>query len=335
MGHIFKMTSFGESHGPGYGVVIEGCPAGLIFDYSLLKKNLLRRRPGQSAVTSARQESDEPEILSGVFENKTLGTPICILVRNRDQRSADYDKIMNEARIGHADDTWKNKFGHVDHRGGGRSSGRETLVRVLAGSVAQMLCHKLCPDLKVKAYTKKISDIELNGDEIKNIWAVDVDSFSTRLGSKDKNSQAEQLLKIAQEQGESYGGIAEVQVKNIPASLGQPIFRKFKSDLAQAMLSLGACNSFEFGAGFDGNSKAGTAFHSHLQADVYGGIRGGITTGEDLLFRVGFKPTSSIKDVAKKGRHDPCILPRAVPVVEAMTWFLLAEHLLWQRLDRV
>lgn len=335
MGHILKMTSFGESHGTAYGVVIEGCPAGLVFDSDLLQYNLRRRRPGQSAVTSARQEPDQPEILSGVFENKTTGTPICLIVRNQDQRSTDYSEIALKARIGHADDIWKSKFGHVDYRGGGRSSGRETLVRVLAGSVAQMLCRELCPELSMKAYTKRIADIELDATDLSQVWSTDVDIFSTRMVSDKKNQQAEELLKRAKEQGESYGGLAEVQLKNVPAGLGQPVFRKFKSDLAQAMLSLGACNSFEFGAGFEGNSRTGSEFHSHLSSDVYGGIRGGITTGDNLLFRVGFKPTSSIKDVAKKGRHDPCIVPRAVPVIEAMTWFLLAEHLLWQRLDRL
>ncbi|AGH94698.1 chorismate synthase [Pseudobdellovibrio exovorus] len=333
-GQIFKMISFGESHGVALGVVIEGCPAGVVFDQDLLVRNMQRRRPGQSSVTTARNEADAPEVVSGVFDGKTLGTPICILVRNADQRSQDYESIQHSPRIGHADDTWKTKFQHVDHRGGGRSSGRETLARVLAGSVAQMLCQQLLPQLQVKSFSSQIAHLQLT-ENAEQIWKVNVDEYITRLPHEKLNNEAVQLLESAKVAGESYGGTVRTFVKNVPAGLGQPVFHKFKSDLASAMLSIGATTSFEFGAGHEAVRSKGTEFHQDLQSAVYGGIRGGLTTGEPLDFSVGFKPTSSIKDTAKKGRHDPCIVPRAVPVVEAMTWLVLADHVLWSRLDRI
>lgn len=333
-GHLFKVATFGESHGEAFGVVIDGCPAGVSFNHELLSENLNRRKPGQSSITTDRKEKDIPEILSGVFENKTLGTPICIIVRNHDQKSADYAKIKSEPRIGHADDTWLAKFQHVDHRGGGRASGRETLCRVIAGSVAQMLCQKLHPEIKIKAYSSQIGEFKISEAERSEIWDINVWDFTTRFPSTLKNSQIVELLESAKTQGESYGGEVEVQIKNIPVGLGQPIFHKFKSDLAAAVMSLGATTSFEFGAGSSSVEQKGTDFHRQMASSSYGGIRGGLTTGEIINFNVGFKPTSSIKNIAKQGRHDPCIVPRAVPVVEAMTWLLVADHLLWSRLDR-
>lgn len=334
-GQIFKFISFGESHGAALGVVIEGCPAGVRFNHELLNLNLQRRRPGQSLITTARNEPDAPEILSGVFEGKTLGTPICIIVRNQDQKSEDYSKIKSEARAGHADDLWAVKFGHVDFRGGGRSSGRETLARVIAGSVAQMLCSQIAPEIKVKGYASTIADFTLNESERNEIWKVDTWQLDSRFPSQEKNAAICKLLETARAEGESYGGQVEVQIKDVPVGLGQPVFHKFKADLAAAVMSIGATTSFEFGAGAGSTAQKGTDFHKNFQSENYGGIRGGLTTGELVSFRVGFKPTSSIKDTAKKGRHDPCIVPRAVPVVEAMTWLLLADHLLWSKLDRV
>lgn len=334
-GQIFKFVSFGESHGGALGVVIEGCPAGVRFNHELLNLNLQRRRPGQSSITTARNEPDVPEILSGVFENRTLGTPICIIVRNEDQKSADYSKIKSEPRIGHADDVWSAKFGHVDYRGGGRSSGRETLARVMAGSVAQMLCQEIEPEIKIKSYASAIADFSLNETERNEIWNVDTWQLDSRFPSQEKNAAICKLLESARAEGESYGGQVEVQMKNVPAGLGQPVFHKFKADMAAAVMSIGATTSFEFGAGAASTVQKGTDFHKNFISESYGGIRGGLTTGEMINFRVGFKPTSSIKDTAKKGRHDPCIVPRAVPVVEAMSWLLLADHLLWSKLDRV
>ena len=334
-GTIFKMTSFGESHGTALGVIIEGCPAGVRVDLELLQKELGRRRPGQSSVTTSRNESDEPEILSGVFEGKTLGTPIAVMISNSDARSQDYSQIQNDPRIGHADDTWRQKFGHVDHRGGGRSSGRETAARVIAGAFARMLCQQIEPKMKVKSFASQISNFKLTDAEIESALLSDIDQYQTRFPSPTRESQVIHLLNSAKTEGQSYGGVVETHIISAPAGLGQPVFHKMKSDLAFAMLSIGATTGFELGSGFSSVTVAGTDFHESINAKQYGGIRGGISTGETINFRTAFKPTSSIKDVAKKGRHDPCIVTRAVPVVDAMVWLVLADHLLWSRLDRV
>ncbi|MGE5086784.1 MAG: chorismate synthase [Bacillota bacterium] len=335
-GSRFTITSFGESHGTALGVLIDGCPAGVSFDGDLLTKELERRRPGHHGsgqIVSGRQETDQPEVLSGVFDGKTLGTPIAMIVRNQDARSQDYTKIQNSPRAGHADDMWKNKFGHSDHRGGGRSSGRETVSRVMAGAVAQMLLKDVSAHTKVIGYASQVGPMVLTEEERKNVTTVYVDSYQARFPSK-RDSEVADLLKKAQESGESYGGVAEILIQNPPAYLGQPVFHKLKSDLAQAFLSVGAANGFELGLGFESATVKGTEFHQGSQ-EPYGGIRGGISTGEDILLRVSFKPTSSILDVAKKGRHDPCIVTRAIPVLEAMTWIVLADHYLWSRTDRV
>jgi chorismate synthase len=332
-GSRFVVTTFGESHGVGLGVVIDGCPAGLNFDEALLKKELERRRPGGEAV-SQRKEEDAPEILSGVFEGKTIGTPIAMIVRNKDQNSQDYAQIKDSARAGHADDAWQLKFGHRDHRGGGRSSGRETVARVMAGAVAQMLCTQLVPDLQMKGYSNQVGHHVLSEMERAQVWSQDIDKFTARFPSA-QHEKVKELLALAQAQGESYGGLAEIRIKGAPAGLGQPVFHKLKADLAQAYMSVGATSGVELGAGAGAPNEKGTDFHKQAQSENYGGIRGGISTGEEILFKVHFKPTSSILDVAKKGRHDPYIGTRAIPVLEAMTWLVLADHLLWQRMDRV
>ncbi len=332
-GSRFVITSFGESHGAALGVVIDGCPAGVQFDEVLLKSNLERRRPGGVGV-SQRQEADHPEILSGVFEGKTLGTPIVLIVRNTDQKSQDYDEIKQAPRVGHADDVWKNKFGHRDHRGGGRSSGRETVARVLAGSIAQMFCQQVNPQLALKAYAHQVGPYCLSEGERNDVWSKDIEKFTARFPSP-QHERVKELLMGAQARGESYGGTAEVRVKGVPAGLGQPVFHKLKSDLAQGYMTIGATSGVELGDGLNAASAQGTSFHSLPDSANYGGVRGGISTGEEILMRVHFKPTSSILDVAKKGRHDPCIVTRAIPVVEAMTWIVLADHLLWRRGDRV
>lgn len=337
-GSRFVITSFGESHGEALGVLIDGCPANVSFDEALLKKQMERRRPGvhtgaAAQVVSGRQETDRPEILSGVFEGKTLGTPIAMIVRNQDARSADYEEMKNKPRAGHADDMWKNKFGHSDHRGGGRSSGRETLSRVMAGSVAQMLFKSAGLSTLVLGYTSQVGPLSLTDQERQEVLSKDVDAHQARFPSS-RHEEAAVLLKAAQENGESYGGVAEILIKDLPANLGQPVFHKLKSDLAQAYLSVGAANGFELGLGFESAAQLGTEFHRG-STSVYGGIRGGISTGEDILLRVSFKPTSSILDVAKKGRHDPFIVTRAIPVLEAMTWLVLADHYLWTKTDRI
>ena len=315
-GDRFKFISFGESHGPAYGIVIEGMPANIKFDLDLLLKNLDRRRPGQDHYTTTRNELDHPEILSGIFESKTLGTPITVIVRNNDQKSTDYTNIKNNPRNGHADDVWKNKFLHTDYRGGGRSSGRETLCRVIAGSFAQMIFNDMKLKTEIKACAIKIGPHILSP-------------------AKDLPESIKDFLIQAKADGESYGGIIECRISHPVKNLGQPIFHKLKSDLGAAMLSLGAVEGFEFGAGFKAADFKGTDFHHDSNSNNYGGIRGGISTGEEIIFNVAFKPTASIKDVSKLGRHDPCIIPRAIPVIEAMAWCVLADHLLWMRTDQI
>jgi chorismate synthase len=316
-GTHFHITSFGESHGEGLGVVVEGCPSGVQWQSDILVSNLKRRAPGGSALVTSRKEPDAPEILSGVFKGKTLGTPICMVVKNTNQRSEDYKAIKDNPRVGHADDLWHKKFDHVDHRGGGRASGRETLSRVLGGSVAQMFVSQICPGIQLKVYPSEIFNLQFeNYDEYEN--------------SCDLNG----LLIKAKKIGESYGGKVQAKINGLPSALGQPVFSKFKSDMAAAMMSIGSTCGFEVGAGISAIKEKGTDFHNKDAQQVYGGLRGGITSGETLDFKVAFKPPSSVLDVAKKGRHDPCVVLRALPVVEAMSWLVIADHLLWQRLDK-
>ena len=334
--------TFGESHGVALGAVIDGCPAGVVFDFSLLQRELQRRRPGSQSganqgIVSPRNEADQVEILSGVYEGRTLGTPIAMMVRNTDQRSQDYTDILAQPRVGHADDVWKNKFLHSDHRGGGRSSGRETLGRVLGGAVAQMFVTQVAPLCEVVGFSSRIGPLSLSSDDYENLSSglYFPEDFSARFPSE-KHDQVRELLVQARADGRSYGGVAELWIKNPPPNLGQPVFAKFKASLADAMMGVGATAGVEFGAGFSVAEEEGSEFHSaESPQEQYGGIRGGLTTGELITLRVAFKPTSSVLDVAKQGRHDPCIVIRAVPVLEAMAWLCLADHLLWARQDRV
>lgn len=330
-GSRFRMMTFGESHGPALGVVIDGCPAGIPFDQDLLLKNMARRRPGSHSghVVSGREEPDTPEILSGIFEEKTLGTPIAMIVRNEDARSQDYQNI--KPRTGHADDTWQIKFGHRDHRGGGRSSGRETVARVMAGSVAEMYLKSQYADLKVIGYACQIGDFALIEEERAAASGQDIEKFQARFPSESQQEALKEALLKAQKEGQSFGGTLELRIQGVPPGLGQPVFHKLKADLASAIMSVGAVVSVELG---EQGSARGTEFHAG-DSRVYGGIRGGISDGEEIILRARVKPTSSILDVAKKGRHDPCIVTRAIPVVEAMTWLVLADHNLWAKTDRI
>lgn len=329
-GNNFVVTTFGESHGPALGVVVDGCPGGVVFDEQLLIRELERRRPG-GALVSARSELDQPEILSGVFEGQTLGTPIAMLVRNMDARSQDYAGLVS-ARPGHADDVWKNKFGHADPRGGGRSSGRETVSRVMAGAVARMFLSEALPDFKITGFARAIGEFSLGNAEA-DLHAVRADQFAARFPSPERGAQVAALLERAKVEGKSYGGVAELWLDGVCAGLGQPVFHKLKSDLAQALMSVGATSGVEVGDGFGAATGEGSEFHAHSDGK-YGGIRGGISTGERVVLRVSFKPTSSVLDVAKKGRHDPCIVPRAIPVLEAMCALVIADQCLWSRKDR-
>lgn len=278
MGKVFRITTFGESHGSGLGVVIDGCPAGVQWQESLLLKEIERRRPGQKmegrpVVVTDRNEGDIPEVLSGVHQGLTLGTPIALLVRNSDHRSDDYKGLA--PRVGHADDVWKAKFGHSDHRGGGRASGRETVSRVMAGAVAQMFAVQTTTSLRVTGFTRAAGPFRLSDEELKSFDAkvmsplgrpngYPADAFVARFPSEDKQFELEKLLLDAKARGKSYGGTAEIWIDGCPKNLGQPVFHKLKSDLAMAALSLGATTAFELGAGKDAASAEGTQFHSQI-----------------------------------------------------------------------
>lgn len=335
-GHLFRVTSFGESHGVGLGAVIDGCPAGLDFDEDLLRQELRRRRPGQSEWVTPRSEEDVPEILSGVFSGKTLGTPISILVRNKDARSQDYEQVRKSPRVGHADDVWIQKFSHVDPRGGGRSSGRETIARAMAGAVAKMLIRRVAPGLVIRAWAESLGPYTLTENEREQFLSgtSSVDAFPLRFPSDRANEVATRLGQV-RDANDSWGGVVRVQIDHAPMGLGQPVFHKLKADLAAAMMGIGATSAFVLGEGTHQSGRTGRTFHQSSSGKVYGGIRGGISTGDPVDFSVHFKPTSSIGDVAAQGRHDPCIVIRAVPVVESMASLVLAEHLLWARLDQV
>lgn len=336
-GNRFCIMTFGESHGPALGAVIDGCPAGVPFREDLLRRQLERRRPGQSDLTTARSEADVPEVLSGLFEGKTLGTPIAVVVRNQDARSKDYRQVAAAPRAGHADDVWKAKFGLSDPRGGGRSSGRETLSRVIGGAFAEMYLSQVRPGVRVTGWTSQVGGLHLRPADREKAFQLkreDIDSFSARFPSDDQHVEAARNILQAKESGSSLGGVAEICVRGVPAGWGQPVFHKLKADLASAFMGVGAVSAVELGAGVEGGRAEGVNFHSG-PSNVYGGVRGGLSTGEDLFLRVHFKPTSSILDVAKKGRHDPFIVTRAIPVLEAMAWLVLADHELWAKTDRL
>ncbi|MEK6705447.1 MAG: chorismate synthase [Bdellovibrionota bacterium] len=314
-GNRFVITTFGESHGPALGVVVDGCPAGVPFDEALLNQELKKRRPGShdggaETPVSSRKEPDMPEILSGVYQDHTLGTPIAIIVRNIDARPDDYKKIFKNPRPGHADDLWSSKFGIADLHGGGRASGRETVARVMGGAVAKMFLKQACPSLSVMGVIKQIGPLKLTGQE------------------------PTEFLVEAKQSGKSYGGIAEVIVNGVPAFLGQPVFHKLKSDLTAAIMGIGATAGVEIGDGFDSASQEGSVFHTGQQSK-YGGMRGGISDGHRIIIKAAFKPPSSVLETATSGRHDPCVVPRAIPVMEAMINLVIADHLLWSRSDKL
>ena len=339
-GNFFQIVTFGESHGPAMGVVIEGCPAGVSFSWDLIREKMNRRRPGRFPWMSSRKESDTPTLLSGVFEGRTLGTPIALLIENKDFKSEDYHFIKKNPRPGHADDVWKEKFGHIDYRGGGRASGRETTGRVLGGSIAQMFLKELYGQLSIKAFPIQI------GPFIRE----DFTSLSVSGWFGKQSKEVEEFLVRKKSEGLSYGGTIRVEVDKPPSGLGQPVFHKLKSDLAAAFMSIGACYEVSLGdqyfrsAGKGDEIKStqqsisleeGSRLHGKQDNPVYGGIRGGISTGEKIVFHLKFKPPASVLDIAKQGRHDPCIVPRAAVVVESMAWLVVADHVLWSRQDRL
>lgn len=343
-GRILRLTTFGESHGTAIGGILDGFPSGVEIDFDMVYQKLARRRPGQSAVTTARSESDTPEFLSGIFEGKSTGAPIAFIIRNTDKRSRDYDALRDVMRPGHADETYTSKYGHRDHRGGGRSSARETANWVLAGALAS----QLMKDVSVLAYTRQIGPVLL--DDKMDFSVEDIDKYVTRMPNAIKSEQAERLIADLKEKGDSIGGKVAVRVLGLPAGLGEPIFDKIHARLAYAMMTINATRAFEIGSGTQAALMLGSEHNdmpvssSNFQSNHSGGVLGGISTGRELYFEVTFKPTASITktqtalstegkvvDLTIQGRHDPCVVPRAVPVVEAMTWLVLADFYLLHR----
>lgn len=346
-GNIFRLTTFGESHGEAVGGVIDGMPAGIDVDESFLQQQLDRRRPGQSALTTARKEADRLEILSGVFDGKTTGQPIGFIVRNQNQHSSDYSNIMDVFRPSHADYTYWKKYGIRDHRGGGRSSARETISRVVGGAFAQLVLHKL--GISVTAWTSQVGNIVLTRN-YKELDFAEIERNPVRCADPNVAKQMEELILQVKSDGDTVGGCVSGVIKGCPVGLGEPAFGKLHAALGSAMLSINAVKGFEYGEGFAGASQRGSEQNDIFEAEhgkIYtrtnhsGGIQGGISNGEDIYFRVAFKPVATIlrpqstvnkageKTVLQvQGRHDPCVLPRAVPVVEAMAAMTVLDYYL-------
>lgn len=317
-GTLFKITSFGESHGKALGVVVDGCPAGLEICEEDIQKELNRRRPGQSYLSSPRKEQDRVEILSGIFEGKTLGTPIAMLVFNKDARSEDYEALKNIHRPGHADFTYEAKYGHRDWRGGGRASARETLARVAAGAIAKKL-------LKQKGIELTAYVAEIGGIGIEMVDESIIETNALRCPDVDAAKKMQAAIEAARQEGDSLGGVIELVAKGVPAGLGEPVFDKLSAELAKALMSIPAARGFELGRGFDEARLPGS------QNNHEGGVMGGISNGEPIRVRLALKAPSSItkgRENPVHGRHDPCVCPRAVPIVEAMVALVLVDHYL-------
>lgn len=325
-GTLFRLTTFGESHGPAMGAVIDGCPAGVALDVEQIQRALDRRRPGQSDLTTARAEADRAEVLSGVYEGRTLGTPIAVIVRNTQQRPQDYDALKTVDRPGHADAVWRERYGHRDHRGGGRTSGRETLSRVIGGAVADALLARDVPSLRTVAWVTQVGPLSAPppGDALTR---ADVDADPTRCPDPTLAAQMAELIRDAKARGDSYGGAIDVRIEGLPVGLGEPVFGKLKNLLVSAYASVGAVTGVVWGASEQLSALREPGLKFHQDRAAYGGIQGGLSNGARSELRVYFKPPATLADHAKQGRHDPCILPRAVPVIEAMTSLVLAD--LW------
>ena len=358
-GVLFRVVSFGESHGPGLGCVVDGCPAGLNLSIEDIRGELSRRRPGiePNAAASSRGEADEPEILSGVFEGKTLGTPIAILVRNKDQHSDDYDNLKDLYRPGHADLPWEAKYGVRDHRGGGRSSGRETLSRVAAGAIAKVFLKTL--GIEIHAWTSQAAGIEAGaktpgGEDPAGFNWDEIENDPLRMPDRAASARATEKIEKLKAQGDSAGCEVSCIIRNLPPGLGEPVFDKLDARIASAMLSLGAAKAIEFGAGFAASAGTGSELNDSPAApgqwktNNSGGVLGGLSNGADIRFTVAFKPIPSIGKVQEtinrrgektqviiKGRHDACVAPRVIPVVEAMAALVLADFVLLGRSARV
>ncbi|GHT20457.1 chorismate synthase [Bacteroidia bacterium] len=333
-GNIFRLTTFGESHGEAVGGVVDGCPAGIVVDKEFIQSELNRRRPGQSALTTARAEADRVELLSGIFEGKTTGTPIGFFVRNSNQHSADYDRLKTQFRPSHADFTYQMKYGIRDHRGGGRSSARETIARVVGGAVAKLVLQT--KGIAITAYTSQVGEIRLEKD-YKQLDLSRIEDTPVRCPHPQIAQQMIELIEQVKSAGDTIGGVISCICRGVPVGLGEPVFGKLHAALGSAMLGINAAKGFDYGMGFDGVHRRGSEVNDPFytradgsigtQTNHSGGIQGGISNGEDIYFRVAFKPVATLlKEVT--GRHDPCVLPRAVPIVEAMAAMTILDYFL-------
>lgn len=347
LGTIFKITSFGESHGPGVGVTIDGCPAGIDLDETFIRSELDRRKPGQSRITTQRKEADGFEFFSGVFEGKSTGAPITILIRNQDQKSKDYDHIKDVYRPSHADFTYQEKYGIRDYRGGGRSSARITAGWVAAGAIAKLILKN--SGINCQAYVSQVGDLSLQ-KSYQELDLSQTESNDVRCPDHDMAKQMFELIDQVRKDRDTIGGVITGVISNAPVGLGEPLFNKLNATLGQAMLSINAVKGFELGSGFEGVKMRGSQHNDSIQnsdgniqttTNHSGGVQGGISNGEDIYFNVAFKPVATImqdqesidKDgnaavVQGKGRHDPCVVPRAVPIVEAMSAIIMVDFYL-------
>jgi len=351
-GQAFRIHTYGESHGGGVGVIIDGCPPRIPVSLDQIQQELDRRRPGQSEIVTPRKEADTAEVLSGLHDGQTLGTPISIMVRNTDQRPGSYDEMALKYRPSHADYTYDAKYGIKAASGGGRASARETIGRVAAAAVAKQVLNTLVPGIEVLAWVKSIQDLKADVDPA-SVTSEIIESNMVRTGDPDAAEKMIERIKEIRADGNSVGGVIECVIRNCPLGLGEPIFDKLEADLAKAMLSIPATKGFEIGSGFDGTLLTGREHNDPFRivdgkvrttTNRSGGVQGGISNGEHVIFRVAFKPTATIMtsqetvttdgkntELAGKGRHDACVLPRAVPIVEAMATLVLTDHLLRQR----
>jgi chorismate synthase len=344
-GQLFRLSTFGESHGAAIGGVIDGCPPGITLDLQAIQKELNRRRPGQSAIVTQRKEPDEVQFLSGIFEGRTTGAPIGFIVPNTNQKSDDYSHIKDVYRPSHADYTYDKKYGVRDYRGGGRSSARETISRVVGGAIAK----QVVPDIKINAFTSSVGEIFID----KPYQALDfslTESNAVRCPDAATAARMEEYIKEIRKEGDTVGGTVTCVIQNVPLGLGEPVFDKLHAELGKAMLSINAVKGFEYGSGFCGAKMKGSEHNDLFNADgttksnLSGGIQGGISNGMDIYFRVAFKPVATIMqnqttidnngnevEMQGRGRHDPCVVPRAVPIVEAMAALVLADYYLLAR----
>ncbi|MFD2909051.1 chorismate synthase [Flavobacterium ardleyense] len=346
-GKLFKLTTFGESHGEALGGIIDGCPAGIQLDFDAIQHEMQRRKPGQSSIVTQRKEADEVQFLSGIFEGKTTGTPIGFIIPNTNQKSDDYSHIKDSYRPSHADYVYEKKYGIRDYRGGGRSSARETASRVVGGAVAK----QLIPEIKINAFVSSVGELFVSKPYQDLDFSL-IESNPVRCPDLDTAKKMEAYIKEVKKQGDTVGGTVTCVIQNVPIGLGEPVFDKLHAALGQAMLSINAVKGFEYGSGFCGAKMKGSDHNDLYNADgttksnLSGGIQGGISNGMDIYFRVAFKPvatliqkqevltnTGELIEQQGKGRHDPCVVPRAVPIVEAMAALVLADYFLFSKIN--